>query len=140
MKKKFAVLSVLLLSLSAQTLTVRAGEVSVKNCTDSRLALYSFERKDKGCEHEVEELDLKAGTVGEILCEYGQSCQVGLDFIGGQWAYFKCADIEPKLIQDDEILVICSSKKKSNGFVIADRFKVIKKEDDQPDCLNICAK
>jgi len=140
MKKKFAVLSVLLLSLSAHALTAYAGEVSVKNCTESRLALYSFESKDKGCEHEIEELDLLAGKTGEILCELGQSCQVALDFVGGQWAYFKCPDVEPILIHNDEILIVCSSKKKSNGFVVANKYKVIKKKDDQPGCLDICAK
>lgn len=119
---------------------VSAGEIMVTNCTDGRLAFYSFESNDKGCEHEVDELDLKAGETGEIICEKGQSCQVGLDFVGGQWAYFKCPDIETELIDDDEILVVCSSKKKSNGFVIADRFRIISSTDEHHACADLCSK
>lgn len=138
MNKAFVVLLALIVPSVTGIIPVSAGEVTVKNCTESQLAIYSFEEKDRGCEHEVDEVDLATSEAGQLVCEKGNSCQAALDFVGGQWVYFKCPDIETKLITEEELLVVCSEKKNSKGFKVAERYKVVSLSEEENSCETLC--
>ena len=116
-----------------------ATSVDIVNCIDAKKSFYTFDGNDKACTSEVDETSISKEETGSLECSDAKPyCKVALDYVGGQWAYYKCPDLNFQKVEEGSKLFVCSEKTLENGFIAIDNSVIVKEGDEKQTCASVC--